>query len=119
MQNLIDIKLQVNSHYYYYNYIYLHFLFNTQLLLFKGDALIEPGEDPEVIRAKYFIRDEFLVRMINFQKCSNFKNAYFKLYFFFSVYQQLVEMENITAIHILLVQLTLKTLREYLMTAGT
>lgn len=26
-----------------------------------GDALIEPGEDPEVIRAKYFIRDEFLV----------------------------------------------------------
>lgn len=27
----------------------------------KGDALIEPGEDPEVIRAKYFIRDEFLV----------------------------------------------------------
>lgn len=27
-----------------------------------GDALIEPGEDPEVIRAKYFIRDEFLVK---------------------------------------------------------
>ena len=28
---------------------------------FTGDALVEPGEDPEVIRAKYFIRDEFLV----------------------------------------------------------
>lgn len=26
-----------------------------------ADALIEPGDDPEVIRAKYFIRDEFLV----------------------------------------------------------
>ena len=25
------------------------------------DATPEPGEDPEVIRAKYFIRDEFLV----------------------------------------------------------
>jgi hypothetical protein len=23
--------------------------------------LVEPGDDPEVIRAKYFIRDEFLV----------------------------------------------------------
>lgn len=31
---------------------------------FKGDALIEAGEDPEVIRAKYFIRDEFLVRFV-------------------------------------------------------
>lgn len=26
-----------------------------------GDAIIESGDDPEVIRAKYFIRDEFLV----------------------------------------------------------
>lgn len=26
-----------------------------------ADAMIEPGDDPEVIRAKYFIRDEFLV----------------------------------------------------------
>jgi hypothetical protein len=26
-----------------------------------GDAQIEQGDDPEVIRAKYFIRDEFLV----------------------------------------------------------
>lgn len=36
----------------------------TNLLLFvivSADALIEPGDDPEVIRAKYFIRDEFLV----------------------------------------------------------
>lgn len=24
-------------------------------------AVLEPGEDPEVARAKYFIRDEFLV----------------------------------------------------------
>lgn len=26
-----------------------------------GDALPEPGDDSQVIRAKYFIRDEFLV----------------------------------------------------------
>lgn len=25
-------------------------------------ATAEPGDDPEVVRAKYFIRDEFLVR---------------------------------------------------------
>lgn len=30
-------------------------------ILSLADALIEPGDDPEVIRAKYFIRDEFLV----------------------------------------------------------
>ena len=24
-------------------------------------AQVEPGEDPEVVRAKYFFRDEFLV----------------------------------------------------------
>lgn len=33
-------------------------------LSYTGDALIEPGEDPEVIRAKYFIRDEFLVSVV-------------------------------------------------------
>lgn len=26
---------------------------------------MEPGDDPEVIRAKYFIRDEFLVSAIS------------------------------------------------------
>lgn len=26
-----------------------------------GDAASEPGDDPEFVRAKYFIRDEFLV----------------------------------------------------------
>ena len=26
-------------------------------------AIAEPGEDPEVVRAKYFIRDEFLVNL--------------------------------------------------------
>lgn len=29
------------------------------------DANVEPGEDPEVVRAKYFIRDEFLVSMVH------------------------------------------------------
>ena len=29
------------------------------------DATAEPGEDPEVIRAKYFIRDEFLVGILS------------------------------------------------------
>lgn len=36
---------------------FIYFFFSSS----EGDALIEPGEDPEVIRAKYFIRDEFLV----------------------------------------------------------
>lgn len=37
-------------------------LCNNLLIWFiLADALIEPGDDPEVIRAKYFIRDEFLV----------------------------------------------------------
>lgn len=39
----------------------LFFSSSTLSLYVIGDALIEPGEDPEVIRAKYFIRDEFLV----------------------------------------------------------
>jgi hypothetical protein len=30
-----------------------------------ADAIMEPGDDPEVIRAKYFIRDEFLVSKIH------------------------------------------------------
>jgi hypothetical protein len=33
---------------------------------------MEPGDDPEVIRAKYFIRDEFLVSfffLFNIEKC--------------------------------------------------
>lgn len=34
---------------------------NPVNIFFSGDALIEVGDDPEVIRAKYFIRDEFLV----------------------------------------------------------
>lgn len=38
-------------------------LFYFFIIAFEGDALIEPGEDPEVIRAKYFIRDEFLVSL--------------------------------------------------------
>lgn len=29
-----------------------------------GDALPEPGGDSQVIRAKYFIRDEFLVSLL-------------------------------------------------------
>lgn len=53
-------------------FIYI-FSLKTKLLLFKGDALIEPGEDPEVIRAKYFIRDEFLVRLINIKKKGNLR----------------------------------------------
>lgn len=40
---------------------------DRELLFFVADAMIEPGDDPEVIRAKYFIRDEFLVsiKMMN------------------------------------------------------
>lgn len=38
-------------------------LFYVFIIASEGDALIEPGEDPEVIRAKYFIRDEFLVSL--------------------------------------------------------
>lgn len=28
------------------------------------DAAVEPGEEPDVVRAKYFIRDEFLVSVL-------------------------------------------------------
>lgn len=33
---------------------------------FFVSAVFDPGESPEFIRAKYFIRDEFLVRFVNF-----------------------------------------------------
>ena len=44
-----------------------HFPFLALILYFNilADALVEPGDDPEVIRAKYFIRDEFLVSKLN------------------------------------------------------
>lgn len=35
--------------------------YSANRLSLAADALIEPGDEPEVIRAKYFIRDEFLV----------------------------------------------------------
>lgn len=35
-------------------------IFNPSFCL-PADAIAEPGDEPEVIRAKYFIRDEFLV----------------------------------------------------------
>lgn len=42
--------------------MYILTLFSNQLLnFFIGDAIMESNDDPEVIRAKYFIRDEFLV----------------------------------------------------------
>lgn len=34
------------------------------LLLLPADAIADSGDDPEVIRAKYFIRDEFLVSFL-------------------------------------------------------
>lgn len=40
-----------------------------------GDAIIEPGEDPQFVRAKYFIRDEFLVSFIHF-----YHSLYFLMY---------------------------------------
>lgn len=56
--NLIDIKHLVSTpqnDWLPKRSIFIH------AMRISGDALIEPGEDPEVIRAKYFIRDEFLV----------------------------------------------------------
>lgn len=44
-----------------------------------GDATAEPGEDPEVIRAKYFIRDEFLVGL-TFSLNNFFNRHYITLY---------------------------------------
>jgi len=88
------------------------------------DATPDPGEDPPVIRAKYFIRDEFLV-------CSIFNNIiYFNckiiLYLiiigFYIVYSALVlpvARENIIVIHILPVLLTLRTSDVCLMTVVT
>jgi len=37
------------------------FLSNFKCAVDTGDAIMESNDDPEVIRAKYFIRDEFLV----------------------------------------------------------
>lgn len=42
----------------------LEFSILTRYFVVLADAMIEPGDDPEVIRAKYFIRDEFLVSLI-------------------------------------------------------
>jgi len=39
---------------------------------------IVPGEDPEFVRAKFFFRDEFLVRLV----CSDYSNA--QVYFMYS-----------------------------------
>lgn len=58
MLSLTDIKHQVRIH----QRSHLNFLLNT--LIFLADAIIETGDDPEVIRAKYFIRDEFLVSFL-------------------------------------------------------
>lgn len=56
MQNSIDIKRQVINYKPNISAIYE----TLQIYIHTGDALAEPGDDPEVIRAKYFIRDEFL-----------------------------------------------------------
>lgn len=39
-----------------------------------GDATSEPSDHPEVVRAKYFIRDEFLVRNSCLYPCLWFPN---------------------------------------------
>lgn len=64
------------------------------MLIFSGDAIIESGDDPEVIRAKYFIRDEFLVSKIKLFPSFNKVN----LIFVFSVFRQQVGTVNITVI---------------------
>ena len=91
--------------------------------------MIEPGDDPEVIRAKYFIRDEFLVSvkiLICLIQLTLFCNQSQLFLFFscnkqktFSAYQQRVEMESTTVIHISLVQLIPKILSECSMIVET
>ena len=49
----VTLKLSSNTHFIcssVHNHVIVIFLVQT-----------EPGDDPEVVRAKYFIRDEFLV----------------------------------------------------------
>lgn len=103
----------------------LNFIFSLPTT--EADAIAEASDDPEVIRAKYFIRDEFLVSRCNFSTV-NFvlenqipQGPYHKLnmnfYFnFFSVSRLQVAMENITVIRTLLARLIPKISNEYLMT---
>lgn len=70
MPNLTDIKRQVSELLIAgvpkncINLLLHDFKYLSHYLSLADDALIEPGEDPEVIRAKYFIRDEFLVSLL-------------------------------------------------------
>lgn len=86
-------------------------------IYYIGDAIMETNDDPEVIRAKYFIRDEFLVRlpsmhMLYIYICNKF-------FFFKSVYQLQVETANTIVTHISHAPWTQKTLNEFLMIVGT
>lgn len=77
---------------------------------------MESNDDPEVIRAKYFIRDEFLVGYIVLL----ILRLIFKIFILYlSVYLPLAETVNTTAIHISHAPLTQKTLNGCLMIAET
>jgi len=79
---------------------------------------MESNDDPEVIRAKYFIRDEFLVGYITSTFLLPLALTY-GISFLYSVYLPLAETENTTAIHISHAPLTQKTLNVCLMIAET
>ena len=42
------------------------------MFFFFSTASVDPGDDPEVVRAKYFIRDEFLVGTLSVWSGSDF-----------------------------------------------
>uniref|UniRef100_A0A669EI19 Guanine nucleotide-binding protein G(s) subunit alpha n=1 Tax=Oreochromis niloticus TaxID=8128 RepID=A0A669EI19_ORENI len=89
------------------------------------DATPEPGEDPRVTRAKYFIRDEFLVSCYALIKFGEFSAAQ-KLFssfvtfpFFYRGSAQQVEMEGTTVTPISPAPLTRRTSAAYLTTVET
>lgn len=88
------------------------------------DATSEPSDHPEVVRAKYFIRDEFLVSF-SFLKMSSgifyFPTAFLSQFFIltFSALAQQVEMGNIIVIPISPALWIQRTSAECSMTAAT
>ena len=89
------------------------------------DATSEPSDHPEVVRAKYFIRDEFLVCYFTFPELKLNNNLTLSIFYTsclnvtYSALALLVVMENITAILTSHAQWIQRTSAECSMTAAT
>lgn len=84
---------------------------NLTIFPVRFAAIIEPGEDPEVVRAKYFIRDEFLVGYVVLRRTQPdlhlfFLLAIFRRTMFFASFPSFVDststrMINVTSVSFL------------------